>query len=483
MSRSPKGALIVSCLAILGVSGCGPGEAEDPVNVVVILIDDMGWMDTSVYGSSFYETPNIDRLAAEGARFTQFYTAGSVCSPTRASIMTGKHPARLDLTNWIGGEQNGLLDQAEYIRRLPQDKVTIGEAFEAAGYETGYVGKWHLGGPEYLPETQGFRFNFAVNHAGSPGSYFPPYSRANSPANDVPDLHGDAVDAYLTDRLTDASLEFIESNRDRPFLLVLSHYAVHTPLEAPADAVQRYEAKSAALGPESAEHYESERDADTKLRQDHPTYAAMVESTDQGVGRILDKLAELSLDESTVLVFLSDNGGLSTLLRRGPSQATANTPLRAGKGWLYEGGIRAPLIVRWPGAIPAGTVLSAPAVSTDLFPTLLELAGLPGQPWNHVDGTSVAGSMLGGEEQVHEALFWHFPHYHGSGNRPGGAVRIGDLKLVEWFEDGEVELYDLSTDLGERRDLSAERPNDAARLLRELRDWRVDLDANMPTRR
>jgi arylsulfatase A-like enzyme len=397
--------------------------------------------------------------------------------------MTGKHPARLDLTNWIGGEHNGLLDQAEYIRQLPQDEVTIGEAFQAAGYQTGYVGKWHLGGPGHLPDTQGFQFNFAVNHAGQPGSYFPPYSRPGSPANDVPDLDGDAGDEYLTDRLTDASLEFIESNQDRPFLLVLSHYAVHTPLQAPADAVRRYEAKADALGPELAEHYESERDADTKLRQDHPTYAAMVEATDRSVGRILDKLAELSLEESTIVVFLSDNGGLSTLFRRGPNQATANAPLRAGKGWLYEGGIRAPLVVRWPGTISAGTVVLAPALSMDLFPTLLELVGLPGRPADHVDGRSLAGSMLDGDEEVHEALYWHFPHYHGSGNRPGGAVRIGDLKLVEWFEDDAVELYDLSTDLGERRDLSSERPDDAARLLSALHDWRTDLDANMPTRR
>jgi arylsulfatase A-like enzyme len=482
MMKGPKNLRTLGCLLALAVSGCGEYAVDAPVNVVVVLIDDMGWVDTSVYGSTFYETPNIDRLAAEGARFTQFYTASSVCSPTRASIMTGKHPARLDLTNWIGGEQNGLLDQAEYIRQLPQDEVTIGEAFQAAGYHTGYVGKWHLGESPYLPDTQGFAFNFAVNQAGQPASYFPPYALATPSVTDVPDLAGDPDDAYLTDRLTDASLEFIENNRDSPFFLVLSHYAVHTPLQAPADEVERYEVKAAALGPESEEHYEAERDADTKLRQDHATYAAMVQSSDRSVGRILDKLSELSLDQNTVVVFLSDNGGLSTLTRRSPNQATANTPLRAGKGWLYEGGIRAPLIVRWPGTISAGAVVSAPAASTDVFPTLLELAGLPGQPSHHVDGASLVGAMNGAPE-VHEALFWHFPHYHGSGNRPGGAVRIADLKLIEWFEDGVVELYDLATDLGERRDLSTERPEDTARLLTELRNWRNELDANMPTRR
>ena len=445
----------------------------------MILIDDMGWMDTGVYGSTFYETPNIDRLAAEGARFTQFYTASSVCSPTRASIMTGKHPARLDITNWIGGEQNGLLNQAQYIRQLPEQEVTFGEAFQDAGYQTGYIGKWHLGTDGYLPDRQGFQFNFAVNHAGQPASYFPPYARSTPAPTDVPDLAGDPDDAYLTDRLTDASLDFIEANRLNPFLLVLSHYAVHTPLQAPPDEVGRYEEKAAALGPASERHYEAEREAETKLRQDHATYAAMVESTDRSVGRVLEKLAELGLDEQTVVVFLSDNGGLSTLMRRSPNQATANVPLRAGKGWLYEGGIRAPLIVRWPGEISPGLV-STQATSNDVFPTLLALAGLPVRPSDHMDGASLLGAMQDGEE-VHDALYWHFPHYHGSGNRPGGAVRMGDLKLIEWFEDDAVELYDLSSDLSERRDLSAERPEDTARLLNALQSWRADVEANMPT--
>lgn len=483
MNRVLARMLILGCSVILAFSGCVAVEPDEPLNVVVVLIDDMGWMDTAVYGSSFYETPNIDRMAAEGARFTQFYTASSVCSPTRASIMTGKHPARLDITNWIGGEQNGLLNQAEYLRQLPDREVTIGEAFQAAGYETGYIGKWHLGRDGYLPETQGFSFNFAVNHAGQPASYFPPYAREDPSVSDVPDLTEDTGDEYLTDRLTDASLDFIESNQDRPFLLILSHYAVHTPLQAPVEDVERYESKAAALGPESDAHYEAERDAETRLRQDHPTYAAMVESTDRSVGRIIEKLAELALDENTVVVFLSDNGGLSTLYRRSFSQATANVPLRAGKGWLYEGGIRAPFIVRWPGSIPAGSVVSAPATSNDLFPTLLELASLPERPLDHVDGVSLVGAMRDGQEEVHDALYWHFPHYHGSGNRPGGAVRIGDLKLIEWFEDDAVELYDLATDLSERRDLSAERPDDTARLLDALQAWRADVDANMPTRR
>jgi len=467
---------VASCLA------CSSPEPELPTNVVLIVIDDLGWTDTGVYGSTFYETPNIDALAAGGARFTQFYTASPVCSPTRASLMTGRHPARLDLTNWIGGEQNGLLTQAEYIRQLPHEQVTIGEVFTAQGYSTGYIGKWHLGRAGYLPDTQGFEFTAAVNEAGQPGSYFPPYENPDWPITDVPDLAGDPQDSYLTDRLTDAALQFIETNRDRPFFLVLSHYAVHTPLQAPSRAVSRYEQKAGYLGPDGAENYEPERESVTKLRQDHPTYAAMVESTDLSVGRILAALADLGLDSRTVVVFVSDNGGLSTLTRRGFNQATANAPLRAGKGWLYDGGIRVPLIVRWPGRIRPGTVVDDPAMSMDLFPTLLDMAGLPARPDQHADGTSLTGAMTAGTV-AREALYWHFPHYHGSGNRPGGAIRAGNLKLVEWFEDGSVELYDLSDDISERRDLSVDRPADTARLLGALRAWRQEVGANMPTER
>jgi arylsulfatase A-like enzyme len=218
-------------------AACSAGVEAPPLNVVLIVIDDMGWTDAGVYGSSFYETPNIDRLAAEGARFTQFYTASPVCSPTRASIMTGKHPARLGLTNWIGGEQNGLLLQADYVRQLSLEEVTVGEAFREAGYATGFVGKWHLGADLHLPEARGFDFTFAVNHAGQPGSYFPPYENPNWAVTDVPDLEGDPEDAYLTDRLTDVTLDFLERNRDQPFFFVLSHYAVHTPLEAKPEKV------------------------------------------------------------------------------------------------------------------------------------------------------------------------------------------------------------------------------------------------------
>ncbi len=470
-------------LASMLGAACSPRAAGPPLNVVLIVIDDLGWTDAGVYGSSFYETPNIDRLGTDGARFTQFYAASPVCSPTRASLMTGKHPARLDLTNWIGGEQNGLLLQADYVRQLPLEETTVGEAFREAGYATGYVGKWHLGAELYLPAVQGFDFTFAVNHAGQPGSYFPPYENPNWPVTNVPDLEGDPEGAYLTDRLTDVTLDFIERNRDRPFFFALSHYAVHTPLQAKPEKVARYEEKAARLPAIGDAGFEAEHEAETKLRQDHPTYAGMIESTDESVGRILDKLAELGIDDRTAVVFISDNGGLSTLMRRSFNQATANVPLRAGKGWLYEGGIRIPLIVKWPGRVEGGTVVETPSQSTDLYPTLLEMAGLPLRPQQHMDGVSLAPLMTGRDPPVRDALFWHFPHYHGSGNRPGAAIRVGDMKLVEWFEDGSIELYDLSTDLGERRDLARERPEVAAELRQRLARWRESVGANMPTAR
>ncbi|MBT3498239.1 MAG: sulfatase-like hydrolase/transferase, partial [Gemmatimonadales bacterium] len=298
----------------------------------------------------------------------------------------------------------------------------------------------------------------------------------------VPDLDGDPEGTYLTDRLTDVTIDFLTEHQEEPFFFVLSHYAVHTPLQAKPEVTARYADKAEDLGPVTEADYEAEREAETKLRQDHPTYAAMIESTDQSVGRILDALDDLELWERTIVMFVSDNGGLSTLMRRSPTQATSNLPLRAGKGWLYEGGIRAPLIVRTPGVPAGGLVSDHPASSTDLYPTLLALAGLPARPEQHVDGVSLAAALTAGEA-ARDTLYWHFPHYHGSGNRPGGAIRAGNFKLVEWFEDGSVELYDLATDLSEDHDLATERPEDTQRLQDRLHAWRAKVGANMPTAR
>jgi arylsulfatase A-like enzyme len=466
-----------------------PAAAPVPPNVIVIVIDDLGWTDLGSYGSRLYETPNVDRLASEGTRLTAFYTASPVCSPTRASLMTGRHPARLRITNWIGGEQKGMLLQAEYGRQLPLEALTVGEAFRQAGYVTGYIGKWHLGAEGYLPDAQGFDEKIAVNLAGQPASYFHPYARDDWPATNVPDLADGRQGDYLTERLTEKALGFLDRHRSQPFLLVLSHYAVHTPIQAREKVADRYRAKLAddRAGGGGA-GYETEGRAirpgtgvaTTKLGQDHAEYAAMVESVDRSVGAILGWLDDNDLAEGTLVVFVSDNGGLSTLAGDRTSAPTSNTPLRAGKGWLYEGGIRVPFVIRWTGVVQAGREIPDPAMTTDLFPTLLDLAGLPLQPAHHVDGISLGPLLRGSEFGEDRALFWHFPHYHGSGNRPSGAIRSGDFKLVEWFEDGRVELYDLASDPGEEDDLARRMPARTDQLRRALHRWRTRVGALLP---
>jgi arylsulfatase A-like enzyme len=476
--QSPLLAILGLCLAVGGCATAGTTDDSAP-NFLVIIIDDLGWTDAGVYGSSFYETPHINRLAAEGARFTQFYTASPVCSPTRASIMSGKHPARLGLTNWIGGEAKGRLLQAEYIRQLPLEEVTFAEALKEAGYVTGYLGKWHLGAEGYLPPDQGFDFAKAVNHAGQPGSYFYPYVNDNWPITNVPDLEDGADGEYLTDRLTDEALGFLDQHRDDRFLLVLSHYAVHTPLQSKEQLTEKYRSKAASLPAVDLEFRAESDRATTKLRQDHPVYAGMIDSTDESIGRVLDRLDELEIASRTVVIFVSDNGGLSTLAGRRESMPTSILPLRAGKGWLYEGGIRAPLMIRWPGAVAGGTVIDEPTTSMDLYPTMLEIAGLASRPEQHQDGASLA-PLLRGENTLERQLFWHFPHYHGSGNTPSGAVRAGDFKLLEWLEDGRIELYDVSADIGESQDLAGTMPDLAAEMHELLQDWRRRVDARMP---
>ena len=462
-------------------AGCLESDWANQPNVVLIIIDDLGWADVGAYGSTFYETPNIDRLAASGALFTQFYAASSVCSPTRASIMTGKYPARLHLTNWIGGEQQGKMLPAEYIRQLPLEEMTVGEAFKKAGYATGFIGKWHLGEEPYYPEFQGFDVNVAGHAAGQPGSYFFPYENERLPWSNVPDLEDGKDGEYLTDRLTDEALDFIAANRGQPFLLVLSHYAVHTPLQAKPEASSRFESKATALPQPSTPAFVAEGpSATTKTRQDHPVYAAMVESSDESVGRILDRLEELGLASNTAVVFVSDNGGLSTLSGERTYMPTANLPLRAGKGWLYEGGIRVPLIIHWPGVVDTAVTIAEPTISTDLYATLLAIAGLTPEPQQHQDGLSLAPLLTQSGSIDRVAIYWHFPHYHGSGNVPSAAVRAGDFKLIEWLEDGEFELYNLLDDPGETKNLAEELPGKASELRSLLHGWRESMDARMP---
>ncbi len=459
-----------AALAVISADAAVAPRTARP-NLVFILADDFGWRDLGCYGSTFYETPNLDRLAAKGMRFTDAYAACSVCSPTRASILTGKYPARLHLTDWLPGRPDRpdqKLNRPVILPHLPLEEVTIAEALKDAGYRTAFIGKWHLGGPGFYPDQQGFERNLGGCELGHPPSYFSPYR--------IPTLPDGPKGEYLTDRLTGEALKFIEANRDRPFFLYLAHYAVHNPQQAKADLIGKYRAKVAKLPPASEPEFRPEGRHQTRQIQNQPVYAAMVQSLDESVGRVLDKLAELGLEENTIVVFTSDNGGLSTA----EGSPTANAPLRAGKGWSYEGGVREPLLVRWPGVTPPGSVCRAPVMSTDYYPTLLEMARLPLRPRQHRDGVSLVPLLQGGT-LPERPLFWHYPHYSNQGGGPSGAIRLGDFKLIEWFEDMRVELFNLQDDLGEQHDLAARMPEKVAALRQQLHDWRRRVDAQMPT--
>ncbi|NDG70896.1 MAG: DUF4976 domain-containing protein [Proteobacteria bacterium] len=466
-----SGLLLAACLLVAS-AGLHASPAKEKPNIVFILVDDLGWADLGCYGSSFYETPNLDRLAKEGMRFTDAYAAAPVCSPTRASILTGKYPARLGITDWLPGRKDQpfqKLKRTELKSFLPLEENTLAEAFRDGGYKTAFFGKWHLGdSPEHWPEHQGFDLNLGGCEKGTPPSYFSPYKLPNLP--DGPEGE------YLTDRLTSETIRFIEQHHEKPFLVYLSHYAVHTPLQAKAALLEKYKAKAAKLSEGESPELISDNGHALRQVQNRPDYAAMVENLDENVGRILKKLIELKLDKNTIVIFTSDNGGLSTA----EGSPTSNMPLRAGKGWPYEGGVREPLLVKWPGTTRPGRVCSKPVASPDFFPTLLAMADLPPLPQQHLDGTSFVPELKGADSPE-RPIFWHYPHYSNQGGSPYGAVRLGDFKLVEWYEDKRVELYDLQNDLGEKHDLATEKPEKAAALLAQLHDWRKSVNAQMPT--
>jgi len=418
-------------------------------NFVFFLVDDLGWRDVGCYGTKFYETPAIDRLASEGMRFTDAYAACPVCSPTRASILTGKYPARLNLTDWIPGHKpkDPKLLVPAFHQELPLAEVTIAEALKAAGYACASIGKWHLGGEPYYPDKQGFDLNVGGTAKGQPPRYFSPYG--------IPTLADGPKGEYLTDRLADEAEKFIEQNRDRPFFLYLPHFAVHTPIQGKEEITAKYARKPP--------------DGDQK----NATYAAMIESVDDSVGRVMKKLQDLGLADRTVLFFMSDNGGLAGV--------TSNAPLRGGKGTLYEGGIREPMIVKWPGVVRSGTTASTPVTSTDFYPTILEMAGLPPKPEQHVDGLSLVPLLKESGPLRRDTLYWHYPHYHRT--TPAGALRHGDWKLIEYFEDGRLELYNLRDDIGEQHDLASAMPEKARELQKMLADWRRSVSAQMPARK
>ena len=447
------------------------GQNSRQLNVVFFLVDDMGWTDLGCQGSKFYETPNIDKLAASGMRFTAGYTACPVCSPTRASIVSGKHPVRVNITDWIPGRSSKgqKLTTPEDRSNLALSEVTIAEALRRAGYLTFFAGKWHLGSKGHLPTDQGFDINIGGHERGSPpGGYYAPWTN--------PYLKAKKKGEYLTERLTEESIKFLrERDKSKPFLLYLSYYNVHTPIQAYKKRVEHYNKKLEKL--EGKTPTRKEHDGITRLRQDNAAYASMVAAVDDSVGQVLAELDAQGLTDNTLVFFFSDNGGLSTLRRFGP---TCNLPLRAGKGWLYEGGVRVPLIIRAPGTTRGGSTCDYPVVSMDFYPTILELVGQKAMPKQHVDGVSLVPLLKGGKKLERTDLFWHYPHYHGSTWTPGAAIRSGDWKLIEFYHLGKVEMYNLKKDLGEQNNLAEKMPEQRQRLLEKLHAWQREIGAQMP---
>ncbi len=427
-------------------------------NIVFFLIDDMGWRDVSFMGSTFYRTPRVDKLASEGMVFRRAYANAPNCAPTRACLMSGQYSPRHGVytvnTSERGKAAHRKLIPTKNRTHLPAEVVTLAESLARAGYTCGHFGKWHLGDGPTGPEGQGFAVNAGGNKAGHPRTYFSPYRNR--------DLSDGPKGEYLTDRLTDEALKFLDAHHDKPFFLYVPHYAVHTPIQAKKGITARYKDRQPDGG------------------QDNPKYAAMIESVDQSVGRVLDKLDDLGIAEDTIVVFFSDNGGHGGV--------TSNAPLRGAKGMLYEGGIREPLVVRWPGKVQAGSTCDTAVIGIDFYPTFLEVAGAPKPKGQVLDGESLLGLLTRGEALKREAIFWHFPCYlQGSGpgriwrTTPAGAVQKGDYKLIEFFEDGRLELYNLAEDIGEKNDLAGKMPERVRELHELMKAWRRKVNAPVPT--
>lgn len=448
-------------------------SAERPPNVVLIVVDDLGWKDLSCQGSTYYETPNVDALAEQGMRFTQAYAACAVCSPTRAAVLTGKYPARLGITDWIRPRNNrdskefqlsktgGYIENAGRSLQTPANRfeldlqeVTLAERLKAAGYATCHVGKWHLGDPGHLPTDQGFDRNIGGYDYGQPPSYFDPYESKRLPAG-IPTLPPRKDGEYLADREADEAVAFVRDNRDRPFFLSYWPYEVHTPLQAKPALIEHYKAKPAN-------------------DQSNPTYAAMVHSMDAAVGRITAALGELELAAETLIVFTSDNGGLL-----GP---TNNAPLRSGKGYAYEGGLRVPLIACWPGVVPAGSTSSLAVSSIDLAPTICEAVDVT-FPNKERDGISLWKHIVssGNEAPDRDVLLWHFPHYRqGRMVEPYSIIRSGDWKLIKYYDGLRFELYNLASDPTEQQNLAETKPDLVEKLDGDLMTRLIAMDAKFP---
>lgn len=459
---------ILCTLLLYSVLGSTVLAQSQTKNVVFILADDLGWSDLGCYGNTFNETPAIDALAATGVRFTNAYAAAPICSPTRASILTGRYPATVNITDFIPGHQNysGIPDDQmligpDFYHGLQQNETTMAELFKANGYVTASIGKWHLRGAESTPKQHGFDVSIGGNHKGFPPDYFYPYVRESS-GLELEDLNRNGKKGeYLTDRLTDEALQFIQKNREKPFMLYLSHYAVHTPMQAKENIIKKYKKKAASM-------------PDSVFR--HPVYAAMLESLDQSVGAVVQKLKELKLYEDTVIIFASDNGGL--IGRKDTPLPTTNAPLKSGKAFLFEGGIRVPLIIRWPGITQEGSLSEQVTSSVDFFPTLLDMVGIDYEQ-SKIDGISMTDHLKSGD-LTERAVFWHYPHYHKQGSKPSAAIRSGKWKYIEDYETNVASLYNIVEDIGENNDLAEDNPDVVEEMRILLSGWRARVDAKMP---
>ena len=476
---------LISCLFL--VSFClveyslaltdGANAKDERLNVVFILADDLGWRDLSNEGSDFYESPHIDRIASEGMKFTRGYATCQVCSPSRASIMTGKYPARLNITDWIGAaegkawKRNTKLLPATYNHVMPLDDIAMAEAFRKGGYRTFFAGKWHLGGEGSLPTDHGFEFNVGGHHRGSPpGGYFSPYSN--------PEMESGPKGELLPIRLGQETAKFIEEHQDEPFFAFLSFYSVHGPIQSTESLWEKYRDKALKMQGEDGDpknRFIIDRTTPVRQVQDNPLYAGMVESMDDGVGLVLETLDRLKLTDKTVIVFTSDNGGVSA----GDGKATSNLPLRGGKGRQWEGGIREPFYIKWPKVVAPGATCDVPVIGTDFYPTLLEIAGLPAQPKQHVDGVSLVPLLKGGEI-ANRQLYWHYPHYGNQGGEPSSIVRHGKWKLIHYYEDGRNELYNVDDDASEKSNVANEFPEVVEKLDRDLTSWLAEVDGRKP---
>ena len=448
------------------------GSSAQPPNVVVFLVDDLGYMDIGANNPNcFYDTPNIDRLAMSGMRFTDGYAANPVCSPTRYSLMTGKYPTRVQATNFFSGKRAEKFKPAPLNDNMPLDEITIAQALKSKGYATFFAGKWHLGKTEeYYPQNRGFDVNIGGYHRGGPYTgkkYFAPFEnpeiKEESPAGD-----------HLPARLARETANFIRENKEGPFLAYLSFYSVHTPLMGRPDLVEKYKQKAEEIsGNEFAveeQVWPTDKERKVRVLQKHAVYAAMAEAMDEAVGVVLKQIEASGVAGSTIVIFTSDNGGLAT----SEGLPTSNLPLRGGKGWVYEGGIREPWIVRYPGITKAGSESAEIICSIDLFPTIASAAGVAVE--HEIDGIDILPVLKGGKLN-RKSLYWHYPHYGNQGNFPGGAIREGDFKLVERYEDGQVHLYNLKSDIGEQNDLAVKYPEQVEKMRKRLHDWYLSVDA------